>query len=56
MTARGTSGQVDEIAENPIAECVMGDLMHALVLIGRHAHDVKDQRTFRLRAHHTVHG
>ena len=34
----------------------MGDLMHALVLIGRRADDMKDQRTFRFRAHHTVHG
>ena len=56
MTARGTGGQVDEIAENAIAECVMGDLVHALVLIGRHADDVKDQRSFRLGAHHAVHG
>ena len=56
MTTCGTGRQVDEIAENAIAEGVMGDLMHALVLIGRHADDVKDQRTFRLRAHHTVHG
>ena len=34
----------------------MGDLVHALVLIGGHADDVKDQRSFRLGAHHTVHG
>ena len=56
MTTCGTSGQVDEIAENAIAECVMGDLVHTLVLIGRHADDVKDQRSFRLGAHDAVHG
>jgi hypothetical protein len=34
MTTRGAGGQVDEIAENAIAKCVMGDLAHTLVLIG----------------------
>jgi hypothetical protein len=41
MTTRGIGGQIDEIAEDTVAEGVMGNLMHALVLIGRHADDVK---------------
>ena len=41
MTTRGTGKQFDEIAENAIAKGVMSDLMHALVLIGRRADDVK---------------
>ena len=56
MTTCGTGGQVDEVAENAIAERVMGDLVHALVLIGRHADDVEDQRPFGLGAHHAVDG
>jgi hypothetical protein len=43
LTTCSAGGQVDEIAENAIAECVMGDLAHTLVLIGRHADDVEDQ-------------
>jgi hypothetical protein len=43
MTARGTGGQVNEIAEDTIAESMMGDLAHALMLIGGHSDDVKDQ-------------
>ena len=30
--------------------------LHALVLIGGHSDDVEDQRSFRLGAHHAVHG
>jgi hypothetical protein len=43
MTTRGTGGQVDEIAEDAVAQGVMGDLAHALVMVGRHPDDVKDQ-------------
>ena len=43
LTARGIGGQVDEIAEDAVAEGVMGDLAQTLVLIGRHSDDVKDQ-------------
>jgi hypothetical protein len=43
MTARGPSGQIDEIAEDAVAERVMGDLAHALMLIGGHSDDVKHQ-------------
>ena len=39
---------MDEIAEHAVAEGVMGYLVHALVLIGRHADDVKNQRSFAL--------
>jgi hypothetical protein len=34
----------------------MGDLADALILIGRHSDDVKDQRSFRLGAHDAVYG
>ena len=34
----------------------MGDLVDALILIGWHADDVKNQRSFRLGAHHAVYG
>ena len=34
----------------------MGYLVHALVLIGGHADDVKHQRSFCFGAHHAVHG
>jgi hypothetical protein len=34
----------------------MGDLVHALVLIGGHPDDVKDQRALGLGAHDAVHG
>ena len=43
MTARGAGGQVDEIAEDAVAEGVMGDLAYALMLIGGHSDDVKNQ-------------
>jgi hypothetical protein len=43
MTARGTGGQFDEIAEDAVAERVMGDLVQALMLIGGHSDDVKNQ-------------
>ena len=43
MTARGAGGQFDEIAEDAVAERVMGDLAQALMLIGGHSDDVKDQ-------------
>jgi hypothetical protein len=43
MTARSGSGQLYEIAEHTVAKCVMGNLVHALVLIGRHADHVKDK-------------
>jgi hypothetical protein len=43
MTAGGTGGQVNEITEDTIAEGVMGDLAYALMLIGGHSDDVKDQ-------------
>jgi hypothetical protein len=35
---------------------MMGDLLHALVLVGRHADDVEDKRALRLGAHHAVQG
>ena len=54
MTARSTGGQLDEIAEHAVAEGVMGDLAYALVLIGGHADDVKDERALSLGAHHAV--
>jgi len=56
MTARGTRGQVDEIAEDAVAKCVMGNLAQSLVLIRRHSDDVEDQRSFRLGAHHAIQG
>jgi hypothetical protein len=34
----------------------MGDLVQALMLIGGHSDDVKNQRSFRLGAHHAVYG
>ena len=43
MTARGTGGQFDEIAEDTVAKRVMGDLLQALMLIGGHSDDVKNQ-------------
>ena len=45
---------IDEIAENPIAEGVMGNLAQAPVLIGRHANDMKNERTLGLRPHDPV--
>jgi hypothetical protein len=43
VTARCAGGQSDEIAEHSVAERVMGDLVYALILIGRHSDDVKNQ-------------
>jgi len=43
MTTRGTGRQVNEITEDTIAEGVMGNLAYALMLIGRHSDDVKNQ-------------
>jgi hypothetical protein len=40
MTARGAGGQFDEIAEDAVAEGVMGDLVQALMLIGGHSEPV----------------
>jgi hypothetical protein len=56
MAACGLGRQFDEIAKDAVAECVMGDLAQALVLIGRHSNDVKDQGLLRLGAHHAVQG
>ena len=54
MATCSASGQIYEIAEDAIAEGVVGDLVYALMLIGGHSNDVKDQRLFCLSAHHTV--
>ena len=48
MTAGSSRGQIDEITEDAIAESVMSDLAYALMLIGGHSDDVKDQRFFCL--------
>jgi hypothetical protein len=56
MATCSAGGQIDEIAEDAIPEGMMGDLAYALMLIGGHSNDVKDQRLFRLSAHHTVEG
>ena len=43
VTARCGGGQGDEIAEDAVAQRVMGDLAYALMLIGGHSDDVKNQ-------------
>ena len=56
MAACGLRRQSDEIAKDAVAECVMGDLAQALMLIGRHSDNVKDQGSLRLGSHHAVQG
>lgn len=43
VTARGTAGQFDKITEHAVAERVMRDLVQALMLVGWHSDDVKNQ-------------
>jgi hypothetical protein len=54
MATCSASGQIYEIAEDAIPERVVRDLAYALMLIGGHSDDVKDQRLFCFSAHHAV--
>ena len=45
---------IDEIAELAVAQRVMRDLVQPLILIRRHAHEMKDQRMLGLGAHNAI--